>query len=124
MAQSIVLFEKDPAIANSLAGGLRPHFSVLSIRLTHSHEDLRNNVAQNKPQAVVLNIESWKLTDVESLHRDFPHLPIVCTHRVPDEQMWMAALSVGAADVCPSDDVGNVITSVLRSTALSRTASA
>jgi hypothetical protein len=51
-------------------------------------------------------------------------LPIVCTHRVPDEEMWMAALTAGAADVCPSDDVGNVITSVLRSTALSRSASA
>jgi DNA-binding NarL/FixJ family response regulator len=124
MAQNVVLFEKDPAIANSLAGGLRSHFSVLSIRLTHSHEDLRNNVVQNKPQAVVLNIESWRLADVESLHRDFPELPIVCTHRVPDEEMWMAALTAGAADVCPSGDVGNVITSVLRSTAVSRTASA
>ncbi len=124
MAQSVVLFEKDPAIANSLAGGLRSHFSVLSVGLTRSHEDLRNNVAQNKPQAVVLNIESWRLADVERLHRDFPELPIVCTHRVPDEEMWMAALSAGAADVCPSDDVSNVITSVLRSTALSRTASA
>jgi DNA-binding NarL/FixJ family response regulator len=124
MAQNVVLFEKDPAIANSLAGGLRSHFSVLSIHLTHSHEDLRNNVVQNKPQAVVLNIESWRLADVESLHRDFPELPIVCTHRVPDEEMWMAALTAGAADVCPSDDVGNVITSVLRSTALSRSASA
>jgi DNA-binding NarL/FixJ family response regulator len=124
MAQSVVLFEKDPAIANSLAGGLRSHFSVLSIGLTHSHEDLRDSVARNKPGAVVLNIESWRLADVESLHRDFPELPIVCTHRVPDEEMWMAALSAGAADVCPSDDVSNVITSVLRSTALSRTASA
>jgi hypothetical protein len=64
------------------------------------------------------------LTDVESLHRDFPELPIVCTHRIPDEEMWMAALEAGASDVCPADDVKNVLTSVRRSVALSRNAAA
>ena len=122
MANSVVVFEKDPAVADSLAGGLRSHFSVLSVHRTHSHKELRDNVAQNDPQAVVLNFESWRLADVESLHSDFPELPIVCTHRVPDEEMWMAALAAGAADVCPSDDVRNVLTSVLRSTSLSRSA--
>jgi len=121
MAQSVVVLEKDPGVAQSLAGGLRPHFSVL---VTGSHEELRDNVARNHPQAVVLNIEHWRLTDVESLHQDFPQLPIVCTHRIPDEEMWMAALAAGASDVCPADDVGNVLTSVLRSTAVSRTAAA
>jgi len=41
---------------------------------------------------------------------------------VPDEDMWMAALAAGASDVCPADDVTNVLTSVLRNTAFSRTA--
>jgi chemotaxis response regulator CheB len=104
-----------------LAGGLRPHFSV---HVTRSREELRDNVARNRPEAVVLNIEHWCLSDVESLHRDFPALPIVCTHRIPDEEMWMAALEAGASDVCPADDVANVLISVLRSTALSRTAAA
>ena len=121
MVQSVVLLEKDPGVARSLAGGLRPHFSVY---VTSSNEELWDNVARNRPEAVVLNIEHWRLTDVESLHREFPHLPIVCTHRIPDEEMWMAALAAGACDVCPADDVGNVLTSLLRSAALSRTAAA
>jgi DNA-binding NarL/FixJ family response regulator len=121
MAQSIVVLEKDPGVARSLAGGLRSHFSV---QLTRSREELRDNVARTNPEAVVLNIEYWRLTDVESLHHDFPQLPIVCTHRIPDEEMWMAALAAGASDVCPTDDVGNVLTSVLRSTASSRRAAA
>jgi len=121
MASSIVVLEKDPRVARSLVGGLRPHFSV---DVTGSREELRDKVLRNHPEAVVLNIEYWRLTDVESLHHDFPKLPIVCTHRIPDEEMWMAALEAGAADVCPSDDVGNVLTSVLRSTALSRSAAA
>jgi hypothetical protein len=118
---SVVVLEKDPRVARILAGGLRPHFSV---HLTRSREELRADVARNRPEAVVLNIEHWLLADVESLHRDFPALPIVCTHRIPDEEMWMAALSAGASDVCPADDVANVLTSVLRSMALSRGAAA
>jgi DNA-binding NarL/FixJ family response regulator len=121
MAQSVVLLEKDPGVARSLAGGLGSHFSV---HVTDSHEGLRDNVLRNRPQAVILNIEHWQLADVESLHRDFPKLSIVCTHRIPDEEMWMAALEAGAFDVCPADDVRNVLTSVLRSTGRSRTAAA
>ena len=108
-------------MAHSLAGGLRPHFAVHLIR---SPEELREKLSNNQAEAVVLNIEHWRLSDVETLHRDFPALLIVCTHRVPDEEMWMAALEAGATDVCPADDVGNVLTSVRRSMALSRGAAA
>ena len=121
MAQSVVVLERDPRVARSLVGGLRPHFAV---HVTKSREELRDKVERNRPEAVVLNIEYWRLTDVESLHRDFPQLPIVCTHRIPDEEMWMAALEAGASDVCPADDVGNVLTSVLRNAALSKSAAA
>ncbi|HEY3616814.1 MAG TPA: hypothetical protein VGK96_08365 [Candidatus Sulfotelmatobacter sp.] len=117
MGQSVVVLEHDPTVARSLAGGLRPHFSV---HVTQSREEMLDKVVRNRPQAVVLNIEHWLLTDVESLHRDFPALPIVCTHRVPDEEMWMAALEAGASDVCPTGDLENLLTSVLRSMASSR----
>jgi chemotaxis response regulator CheB len=121
MTQSVVLLESNPGVARSLAGGLRSHFSV---HVTRSREELRDDVTRTNPEAVVLNLEHWLLTDVESLHRDFPTLPIVCTHRVPDEEMWMAALAAGASDVCPADDVRYVLTSVLRSLAVSRGAAA
>ena len=119
MAQSVVVLEQDPRLARSLAGGLRPQFAVHLIR---SREELRDKLTTNQAEAVVLNIEHWRLSDVETLHRDFPALLIVCTHRVPDEEMWMAALEAGATDVCPADDVGNVLTSVRRSMALARAA--
>ena len=119
MAQSIVVLEKDPGVARSLAGGLRSHFLV---HVSRSREELRDDVVRTRPQAVVLNIEHWRLTDVESLHRDFPALPIVCTHRVPDDEMWMAALEAGATDVCATSDVGSVLSSVRRTLMLSRSA--
>jgi DNA-binding response OmpR family regulator len=119
MALSVVVLERDPNLARSIVGGLRPHFSV---HVTHTREELRDNVIQNRPEAVVLNIEASKLSEVASLHQDFPHITIVCTHRIPDEEMWMAALEAGASDVCPADDIGNVLMSVLRNTGLSRAA--
>jgi len=121
MGQSIVVVEHDPKVARSLAGGLRPHFSVHVIQ---SREELREKLAKNHPEAVVLNIEYWRLADVELLHHDFPEVPIVCTHRIPDEEMWTAALEAGATDVCPADDVQNVLTSVRRGMAQSRGAAA
>jgi DNA-binding NtrC family response regulator len=113
MGTSVVVLESDPKTAQSLAGGLRTHFH--SVYLTCSRDELRAHVTQKLPQVVVFDIESSRLTDVASLHDEFPALPIVCTHRVPDEEMWMAALRAGASDVCVASDVENVLTSVLRS---------
>lgn len=121
MALNVVVLEKDPAVAQSLAGGLRAHFSV---HLAGSHEHFLDNVAHSRPQAVVLNLEHWSLCDLERLHQAFPELSIVCTHRVPDEEMWMAALAAGACDVCPADDINNVLTAILRSTGITGSAAA
>lgn len=122
MAQSVVLLAKDPQVAQTLAGGLRSVFHA--VHVTRSGAELRDKVAKNRPEAVVLDIELSRLTDVASLRREFPSLPIVCTHRIPDEEMWMAALEAGASDVCPADDVKDVLTSVVRNMALARTAAA
>lgn len=121
MGQSVVLVERDPKLGRHLAAALSPHFTV---QLIQSREELHDRLATKHPEAVVLNIEHWRLSDVENLHQEFPALPIVCTHRIPDDEMWMAALEAGASDVCPADDVDNVLTSVLRSMAQSRGAAA
>jgi hypothetical protein len=69
-------------------------------------------------------MEYSRLTDVSNLHHDFPSLPIVCTYRLPDEELWIAALEAGASDVCAADDVQNVLSSVLRSVAIAKSATA
>jgi DNA-binding NarL/FixJ family response regulator len=122
MGLSVVVFETDPRVAQTLAGKLSSHFHP--VHLTHSGDELRQRVASNRPEAVILDMEGSRLTDVRSLHEDFPLLPIVCTHRLPDEKLWIAALEAGASDVCQSDDAQDVLTSVLRSVAVARAASA
>jgi|SRR5271155_4466601 len=116
MGLSVVVLESDPKLAQSLAGGLSSHFN--SVHLARSGDELRERIARSRPQAVILDMECSRLTDVRSLHKDFPSLPIVCTHRVPDEELWIAALEAGASDVCPVDDVPEVLSSVLRNVAM------
>jgi DNA-binding response OmpR family regulator len=118
MGLSVVVLQKDPAIAQSLAAGLRSLFQ--SVRVAGSDRELRDLVAQNLPEVTVLDVEGLQFADVEKLHRDFPSLSILCTHRVPDEEMWMAALEAGAVDVCPSYDVEAILASILRSVVLAQ----
>jgi DNA-binding response OmpR family regulator len=120
MGFSIVVVERDAGVAQSLAGALSPHFH--SIHLTRSGDELRERVAKNRPEAVILDMECSCLNDVRDLRNDFPSLPIVCTHRIPDEELWIAALEAGADDVCRTNDVPNVLTSVLRSVAVAKSA--
>jgi|ERR1700733_9512889 len=120
MGFSVVVVESDSSVAQSLAGGLSSHFH--SVHLTRAGHELRERVAKSRPEAVILDMEDSRLSDVRDLHNDFPSLPIVCTHRIPDEKLWVAALDAGASDVCRTDDVQNVLTSVLRSVAVARAA--
>jgi len=113
MKGSIVVLEKDPRLALSLAGSLRREFSC--VQVTTSEEDLRAKIRRDSSGAVVFSIESGRLSDVSILHAEFPLLPIICTHRVPDEDMWMAALGAGATDVCAVNDVRGILDAVLRS---------
>jgi DNA-binding NarL/FixJ family response regulator len=120
MGSSVVVLESDPKVAQSLADSLSSHFQ--SVHVTHSRDELRERVVQSRPEIVILDMEYSRLADVRNLHKDFPSVSIVCTYRVPDDELWIAAMEAGASDVCPADDVKNVLNSVLRSLALSKTA--
>jgi chemotaxis response regulator CheB len=122
MGLSVVVLQRDLGAAQALAGELLSHFR--SVDIARSRDDLRETVADSHPQAVVLDLEFSQLADVQSLRHAYPALPIVCTHRVPDEEMWAAALEAGATDFCASDDVQSVLTSVLRNLASVRPAAA
>lgn len=122
MGFSVVVVDSDPQLAQSLICGLPSDFHFTHLKSSGS--ELRELVATDQPGAVILDMESSRLSDVRNLHRDFPSLPIVCTHRIPDEELWVAALEAGAADVCPAADARHVLASVLRNVAMARSASA
>jgi DNA-binding response OmpR family regulator len=111
MGFNVVVVESDSRVVQSLFS--RFH----SVHLSRSGEELRERVARSRPEAVILDLEQSRLSDVQNLRRDFPALPILCTHRVPDEELWVAALEAGANDVCSTEDVPSALASVLRSSA-------
>jgi DNA-binding NtrC family response regulator len=107
---SVVLFQNDPRTATSLTVGLSQHFE--SVYLAKKCEDIRPTVAEHQAGAVVLDLETSGPGEVERLHREFPGLCIVGTHRLADDKLWAEAMSLGACDICePRDD--DVVRSVL-----------
>jgi DNA-binding NtrC family response regulator len=98
---SIVIAERDPAIANLLVLSLDRQFR--SVELTSSVEELESVIPRRKVDAAVVDLETVPLPEVTRLTRDF-HIAVICTHRIPDEKMWAAALAAGALDVYANRD--------------------
>jgi hypothetical protein len=107
---SVVLYQNDPGTAQTLAVGLSQHFE--SVYLVRTCEEVRPAIARNRAGALVLDLETSGPGEVERLHREFPRLCIVGTHRLADDKLWAEALSLGACDICePRND--DVVRSVL-----------
>lgn len=108
---SVVLYHNDARTAQVLATGLSQHFN--SVHLARDCEEIRPAIARHRAEVLVLDLETSRLSEVQSLHHEFPRLSIVCTHRLADEELWTKAMNQGAADICePRND--EVIRSVIR----------
>jgi hypothetical protein len=102
---SVVLYQNDPRTAQNLAVSLSQHFE--SVHLARTCEEVRPTVAKYRAGALVLDLETSGPSEVERLHREFPSLCIVGTHRLADDKLWAEAMSLGACDICEprTDDV-------------------
>jgi len=104
---TIVIAQHDQSIAQGLASELHPHFARVAV--TQDATELRTMLRRHEARVAVLDLELVNLDEVQQLARTFDDLTIVCTHRSPDEQMWMAALDAGAAEFCHSQDVRSIL---------------
>ncbi len=112
-ALNIIVFQHDPRLAQALASTLSLHYH--SVHVADSLQELRVQIPRYRADVAVMDVEASRLEDVKTLHREFPRTSIVCTHRVPDEEMWAAALNAGASDMCPATDTQTVAQSAERS---------
>jgi DNA-binding NtrC family response regulator len=110
-ACNVVLYQKDPGTAQSLAVGLSRHFAT--VHLANTCQEVRPAIARHRAEVVVLDLETSGPDEVRRLHHEFPRLCIVGTHRLADDQLWTEALSLGAADICEPRHDDNV-NSILR----------
>jgi DNA-binding response OmpR family regulator len=109
---NIVLLQSDPKIAQSLAALLANSFH--RVHVAKSVEELHRAAAKHRPSAIVLDLESAPLTEVETLKKEFEEVRVICNHRVADEEMWTQTLSVGADDCCPSSDMRGILSAAAR----------
>jgi len=121
-SSSVVLLQIDPGIAKSLTASLLSSFH--SVHAVRSMEELRTNVLKHRAKVVILDMEMVSLPEVERLSHEFPELSVVCTHRLADEEMWTAALSAGASDICPTYDTHSILTAAVRNARRAHSAAA
>jgi DNA-binding NtrC family response regulator len=95
---SVVLYQNDPRTAQTLAVSLSQHFE--SVHLARSCAEVSPAVSKHRAGALVLDLETSGPGEVERLHREFPSLCIVGTHRLADDKLWAEAMSLGACDIC------------------------
>ncbi len=116
-SSSLIILQSDPlqdssSLTLSLVTALRGSFR--SIRTVQSLDELRFHVASRSAEVAIVDVENVPLTEVARLSQDFSRLRIVCTHRLADEELWAAALNVGASDLCPSYDISAILAAVHR----------
>ena len=111
----VLLLQSDPNVAQSLASSLANSFH--SVYMAKSIEEIRHTAAKYQPFAIIVDLETASLNDVESLKRDFQHTRIVCNHRVADEEMWSRSLNAGADDCCQTSDMRAIVSAAVRDAA-------
>lgn len=107
----IVLLQSDPQVAKMLAASLSNSFH--GVHVARTIDELRNVTAKHRPHAIILDLESATIDDVETLKREFAGIKIICNHRVADEEMWTKTLSAGADDCCPSSDTRGILSAAM-----------
>jgi DNA-binding NtrC family response regulator len=115
---NVVIASHDSQGASQLAASLHPHFRSVSV--ARSIDEVRRAIPKNRAQLAIVDLELASMADVERLTQEFDHTSVVCTHRIPDEEMWASALAAGAIDCCQNADVSGIVQAVNRNVRLAR----
>ena len=119
---NVVVANHDSLAASQLAASLNPHFRTVSV--ARSLVEVRHAIPKHRAHLAIVDLELASVQDVQRLAHEFGHTKIVCTHRIPDEEMWASALAAGAIDCCPNDDPAGIVETVSRNVEMARTSAA
>lgn len=111
-AANVVLYQKDAGAARALINQLSQHLHA--VHLARNCDEIRSNIVRHRADILILDLENTCLKELEILHHEFPALSIVCTHRLADDELWTAALTQGAADVCEPRNTEDVMRAITR----------
>src|SRR5512142_1276678 len=115
---NVVVASSDSQAAAQLAASLHQFFRTVWV--ARSLDEIRLAIPKHRAQLAIVDLELASLDDVERLAHEFHHTSIVCTHRIPDEEMWASVLAAGAIDFCPMNDAACIVQAVNRNVRLAR----
>jgi DNA-binding NtrC family response regulator len=115
---NVVVASSDSQAAARLAASLNSHFHSVSV--ARSIDEVRRAIPKHRAQLAIVDLELASLHDVQELCHEFDATSVVCTHRIPDEEMWMEALAAGAIDCCQTADVTGIVQAVDRNLKMAR----
>lgn len=111
LSLSLLVVGNNPRALSELTSALAREFE--KVKAAFSLEQADAIVRKAAPDAVVADLEMLRPQDLLRLTRELA-LPVICTHRVPDEEMWTAALAAGALDVCSGSDAREIVAAIIR----------
>ncbi len=103
----VIVAQSDCIVAEHLAAQLHAYFRNVSV--ARDLDEIRHIIYRHGADVVVLDLELAELAELRGLTHEFNRIGFVCTHRVPDEEMWKDTLEAGALDCCACDDVHEII---------------
>lgn len=119
---NVVIASRDTSVASRLAESLNGQFRSVSI--AHSVDEVRHAIPRNRAQVAIVDLETADLEQVKDLCAEFGQTQVVCTHRIPDEEMWAEALAAGAIDCCHNADVAGIMDAVRRNVLMAKSKAA
>ena len=108
----VFIAQADPKLGSEFAAKLQTHFR--DIHVLKGLPELRGTLAQQKPYALIVDLELIGVEELREICRSCPETVVVSTHRVADEEMWMASLAAGAADCCGATDFVSLLRALSR----------
>ena len=103
----VIVAQSDCVVAEHLAAKLHSYFRNISV--ARDLDEIRHIICRHGAEVVILDLDLADYSDLRTLTREFHTVGFVCTHRVPDEEMWRETLLAGAIDCCASDDIHQIV---------------
>ncbi len=103
----VIVAQSDCLVAEHLAAKLHAYFQNVSV--ARDLDEIKHIIRRQGAEVVVLDLDLADMHAVRQLTLEFHAVGFVCTHRVPDEEMWRDTLQAGAIDCCANNDVHEIV---------------
>jgi DNA-binding response OmpR family regulator len=119
---SVFIAQADPKLGSDFAAKLQTHFH--DIQVLKGLPELRGTLTRQKPYALIIDLELVGMEELREICASCPETVVVSTHRVADEEMWVASLAAGAADCCRAADYVSLLRAIAHRHPLAHVAAA